>query len=87
MAWGLWNKIKKGFKKAGKVFKKGAQFINDKVIKPFKPLIKSAADSFIPGSGAIIDKVSDGIDTVVNNDWSKARNSVSEWAKQRFKPY
>jgi hypothetical protein len=40
MAWGLWNKIKQGFKKVGNFVKKAASFVNDKVIKPFKPVIE-----------------------------------------------
>ena len=29
MAWGLFNKIKKGFKKVGSAFKKAAGWVND----------------------------------------------------------
>ena len=88
MAWGLFNKIKKGFKKVGSIFKKAANFVNDKVIKPFKPVIKQVADKFIPGAGAIVDVASDGIDAVANGDWSRAKESagnVTNWAKNRFK--
>ena len=62
MAWGLWNKIKQGFKKVGGAIKKAASFVNDKVIKPFKPVISKVADTFLPGSGRIVEAVSDGID-------------------------
>ena len=61
MAWGLFNKIKKGFKKVGSAFKKAAGFVNDKIVKPFKPLIKTAVNAFVPGAGAIVDVASDGI--------------------------
>ena len=74
MAWGLFNKIKKGFKKVGSVFKKGAQFINDKIVKPFKPLIKQAVNSFIPGGGAVVDVASDGIDAFTNGDWNSLKD-------------
>lgn len=87
MAWGIFNKIKKGFKKIGSVFKKGANLINDKVIKPFKPIIKTAANTFLPGSSAVVDLVSDGIDAVSNGDWGGAKQAagdVSSWAKGRF---
>ena len=62
MAWGLWNKIKQGFKKVGGAIKKAASFVNDKIIKPFKPVISKVADTIIPGSGRVVEAVSDGID-------------------------
>ena len=40
MAWGVWNKIKKVFHKVGRAIDKGAKWVNDKVIKPFKPVIQ-----------------------------------------------
>ena len=72
MAWGIWNKIKKGFQKVGRAIVKGAKWVNDKVIKPFKPVVKKVVGALLPGfaSSAIskgVDVVSDGIDTV--NDW------------------
>ena len=33
MAWGFWNKIKKGFQKVGRAIVKGAKWVNDKVLK------------------------------------------------------
>ena len=75
MAWGVWNKIKKGFQKVGRAIVKGAKWVNDKIIKPFKPIVKTigstVANVFAPGSGSIVsgavDAVSDGIDSV--NSW------------------
>ena len=64
MAWGLWNKIKQGFKKVGGAIKNAASFVNDKVIKPFKPVISQVADKFIPGGGRIVEELSDGIDEI-----------------------
>ena len=87
MAWGLFNKIKKGFKKVGSVFKKAANFVNDKIVKPFKPLIKTAVNSFVPGAGAIVDVASDGIDAVTKGDWSgagKSAKDIASWASNRF---
>ena len=55
MAWGLWNKIKQGFKKVGGAIKKAASFVNDKVIKPFKPIISAAASAFNPTLGRVVD--------------------------------
>lgn len=87
MAWGIFNKIKKGFKKVGSVFKKGINFVNDKIIKPFKPIIKTAANAFIPGAGAVVDVVSDGVDAASKGDWGGAKQAagdVATWAKGRF---
>ena len=75
MAWGLFNKIKKGFKKVGSALKKGVQFVNDKIVKPFKPIIKAAANAFIPGAGAIVDVASDGLDAVTRGDYRGAVDS------------
>ena len=54
MAGGLCNKIKQGFKKVGNFVKKAASFVNDKVIKPFKPVITNVANAIVPGSGRIV---------------------------------
>ena len=75
MAWGIWNNIKKGFQKAGRAIVKGAKWLNEKVIKPFKLVVKTiagtVANALVPSSGAVVNKavdvVSDGIDTV--NSW------------------
>ena len=95
MAWGIFNKIKKGFKKIGSVFKKGINFVNDKkginfvndkIIKPFKPIIKTAANAFIPGAGSVIEAASDGLDAINKGDssWGDAAAGVGSWAKKRF---
>ena len=72
MAWGLWNKIKQGFKKVGNFVKKAASFLNDKVIKPLKPVITNVANAILPGSGRIVEAVSDGIDDVANGNFKGA---------------
>ena len=59
MAWGLWNKIKQGFKKAGSAIKRVADVVTDKVIKPFKPFIAGAATVVNPAAGAVASKVMD----------------------------
>ena len=72
MAWGLWNKIKQGFKKVGSVVKSAAKFVNDKIVKPFKPVITKVADTLLPGSGRVVEAVSDGIDDVANGNFKGA---------------
>ena len=62
MAWGLWNKIKQGFKKAGTVIKKAADVISDKVIKPFKPIIAGAIGAVNPAAGAVAHKAMDTVE-------------------------
>lgn len=70
MAWGLWNKIKQGFKKVGNAIRKGVDFVREKVvkpvtdnvIKPFKPYISGALSSVNPKYGAIADKVMDKVE-------------------------
>ena len=76
MAWGLWNKIKQGFKKVGNFVKKAASFVNDKVIKPFKPVITNVANAILPGSGRIVEAVSDGIDDVANGNFKGAAQRI-----------
>ena len=62
MAWGLWNKIKQGFKKAGTVIKKAADVITDKVIKPFKPIISGAIGAINPAAGAVAHRAMDAVE-------------------------
>ena len=57
MAWGVWNKIKQGFKKAGSIAKKVADVVTDNVIKPFRPIISGALSAYKPQAGAIADGV------------------------------
>ena len=86
MAWGLFNKVKKGFKKVGSAFKKGVTWVNDNVVKPFKPLIKAAADAYYPGAGKAVDIASGGIDAISRGDLRSAKQSgedFSNWLQQR----
>ena len=87
MAWGLFNKIKKGFKKVGSAFKKAAGWVNDKIVKPFKPLIKTAVNSIVPGAGIAVDLASGGVDAITKGDWGGAKESakgIANWASNRF---
>ena len=85
MAWGLWNKIKQGFKKAGTVIKKSADVITDKVIKPFKPIIAGAIGAVNPAAGAIAGKVMDAVERF-SDDGAKGdggSNAIG-WAKSKW---
>ena len=82
MAWGLWNKIKKGFQKVGKALKKGVKWVSDKIVKPFKPVLKTAANVFLPGiGGTIVEAASDGLEAI-GNDGVKG---AVKWAGKQFK--
>ena len=92
MAWGLWNKIKQGFKKVGAAIKKGAQWVNEKVIKPFKPVISAVANKIKPGAGMVVEAVSDGIDAVATGDINTIANRAASMANNpqllgAFRPY
>ena len=87
MAWGLWNKIKQGFKKVGNFVKKAASFVNDKVIKPFKPVITNVANAIIPGSGRIVEAVSDGIDDVANGNFKSTAQRMVGMPNPNARPY
>ena len=88
VTWGFFNKLKKGFKKIGSAFKKGLTYVNDKIVKPFKPIIKTVANRFLPGAGAVVDVASDGIDAFANGDWNSLKDvgkkAVTSWAANKF---
>jgi hypothetical protein len=55
MAWGLWNKIKQGIKKAGNWIKdKVIKPVVNTVIKPFKPAISAVATAINPKVGSLV---------------------------------
>ena len=81
MAWGLWKKIKSGVRKAGNWLKKAAGVVNEKVIKPFKPIIGGIVNSFVPGAGKYVDTVSDGLDAVSDGGVKGA----IEWGRKTFR--
>lgn len=54
MAWGLWNKIKNGFKKVGNAIAKGVGWVANNVVKPFKPIISGVASAINPKVGAAV---------------------------------
>ena len=78
MAWGLWNKIKQGIKKAGTVVKKVADVVTDKVIKPFKPLIAGAVSAINPAAGAIAGKVMDGVEKFSDEGFTPFKKLISQ---------
>ena len=81
MAWGLWNKIKNGFKKAaGWVKDKVLKPVVNTVIKPFKPVIAGVASAINPTLGAavntgmnVVEQIADGGIGSVAKGWASKR--------------
>ena len=78
MAWGLWNKIKQGFKKAGAVVKKVANVVTDKVIKPFRPFIAGAIGAVNPAAGTVAGKVMDTVERFSDEGFTPFRRLKRE---------
>lgn len=88
MAWGLWNKIKNGFRKVGNFVRKAAKTVNEKIIKPFKPVISTAANAISPKLGKALDVGMGAVETLANGSQarpSEGWGSAVQWAKTRFK--
>ena len=82
MAWGLWNKIKNGFKKAaGWVKDKVLKPVVNNVVKPFKPIIAGVADKIKPGAGAVVNTVLGVAEKVSDEGFGSVAKS---WAGKRF---
>lgn len=93
MAWGVFNKIKQGFKKVGKALKKGADWLNEKVIKPFKPIIGAAATAINPALGMGLNTAMGAVEKFSDEGWGSTTKkrfepddgvSAVKWAKRRF---
>lgn len=64
MAWGIFNKIKKGLKTFGDKVLNGAKWVNNNVLKPALPIAGKIIDNFVPGASNVLNTVSTGIDKV-----------------------
>ncbi len=74
VAAGFWKKLKRG-----------AKWINDKIIKPVAKPVLNVAKKFIPFGDVVsdvVEAVSDGID----GNWGTARNVAREQYNQRIAP-
>ena len=80
MAWGVFNKIRKGFKKVGEAFKSVASSVNKNVIKPVASIAKTAANTIIPGSGGYVDALTNFVDYGIQGNMGKAVGSAVETA-------
>ena len=92
MAWGLWNKIKQGIRKAG-------GFVRDKIIKPvvnnvvkpFKPVIQAAANAINPKIGTLVntgmnmaERWASGEKVIDKETIRDTGNTAFKWASKRF---
>ena len=86
MAWGLWNKIKQGVRKAGKWIKNAAQTVTQKVIKPFKPVISTIAGAINPTIGAAVTAGMNAFEKW-SDDGARATDvpSALKWGQEAFK--
>lgn len=73
MAWGFWNKLKKGFVKIGNGIKKGLTWVNDHIIKP---VVKPLVNTF----GGALDKVKPGLGTALNAGVNIGSGLVDDWS-------
>ena len=84
MAWGLWNKIKQGIRKAGSFIKdRVLKPVVNTVVKPFKPVISAAANAINPKIGSIVDTGMNMAEKWVNGE-KEAGNKAFNWAKDKF---
>ena len=82
MAWGLWNKIKNGFKKAaGWVKDKVIKPVVNNVVKPFKPIISAAATAINPALGAAVTTGMNVAEKISDEGYGSVAKS---WAGKRF---
>ena len=84
MAWGLWNKIKQGFKKAGKFIKGAAKFVSDKVIKPFKPVLGAVATAINPALGAAVNTGMNVVEKFSDEGWGSSGRRALGWASKKL---
>ena len=92
MAWGLWNKIKNGLKKAGKWIKdKVVKPVVNTVVKPFKPVITAAATAFNPKLGQIVntgmnmaEKWVNGEKVIDKQPIDRVAPTAIQWAQKKF---
>ena len=82
MAWGLWNKIKNGFRKVGNFVKdKILKPVVNTVIKPFKPVISAAASAINPAVGAAVTTGMNVAEKISDEGFGSVAKS---WAGKRF---
>ena len=82
MAWGLWNKIKNGFKKAaGWVKDKVLKPVVNTVVKPFKPVIAGVASAINPTLGAAVNTGMNVVEKLADGDIGSVAKG---WASKRF---
>ena len=92
MAWGLWNKIKQGIRKAGSFIKdRVLKPVVNTVVKPFKPIISTVANAVNPKVGALVntgmnvaEKWANGEKVIDKDTVKEIGGSAFKWATNRF---
>ena len=83
MAIGFFKKLKNGLVKAWNGIKKGAKWVNNKVLKPvLKPIANAAApivNGVVPGLGTAIQAGVNTASGIIDGD-SKSQKQVIDWA-------
>lgn len=85
MAWGIWNKIKQGIKKAGNWIKGAAKTVVEKVIKPFKPAITAVASAINPAAGLVANSAMNAVEKFSDEGWGETGHRAVNWASKTFK--
>ena len=65
-AFGWYNKVKKWGKNLWNGVKKAASWVNNKIIKPLKPVAKTVATAVAPAAAPVINKVIDTTSSVLD---------------------
>ena len=91
MAWGIFKKIKDGFKKVIGGIKKGAQWIGNNILKPIaKPIVNAVApvvDTIIPGVGTALKTGVNAITDITTGNSRKAIQDLVNNPKIKLKGY
>ena len=91
MAWGIFKKIKDGFKKVIGGIKKGAQWLGNNVLKPIvKPIVNAAApvvDKFLPGVGTAVKTGVDALSDITTGNSRKAFQNLANNPKIQLRGY
>ena len=75
MAWGIFKKIKDGFKKVIGGIKKGAQWIGNNILKPIVNAVAPVVDTIVPGVGTAIKR---GVNTLTELTTGNSRKAIQD---------
>ena len=76
MAWGIFKKIKDGFKKVIGGIKKGAQWLGKNVLKPIVNAVAPVIDQIKPGVGTALQT---GVNALTNLTTGNGRRAIKDF--------